>query len=157
MADFNHDGKLDLMLSNGADMVGNASSTNSFAVLLNQGSLAKGTLTTSPQTSFGGNSYAVTLTLTSPTSQTNPLGGNLKFKVDGVSIASVLMANNIASQTISTKLTAANHTLSASWAGDSVYWPLTVNAVHAITDFSLTSDSAVRIQTEHHSPIAIHL
>jgi hypothetical protein len=151
---FNHDGKLDLMLSNGADMVGNASNANSFAVLLNQGSLAKGTLTTSPQTSFAGNSYAVTLTLTS---QTNPLAGNVNFTLDGVSIASVLMANNIAGQTFSTNLTAANHTLSASWAGDSVYWPLTVNAVHAVTDFTLTSDSAVTIQTEHHSPIAIHL
>jgi hypothetical protein len=157
LADFNHDGKLDLMLSNGADMVGNASNANSFAVLLNQGSFAKGTLTTSPQTSFGGNSYTVTLTLTSPTSQTSPLGGNVNFKLDGVSIASVLMASNSASQTISTNLTAANHTLSASWAGDSTYWPLTVNAVHAITDLALTSDSAVTIQTEHHSPIAIHL
>lgn len=81
----------------------------------------------------------------------------MNFKLDGVSIASVLMGNNIASQTISTNLTAANHTLSASWAGDSVYWPLTVSAVHPITDFALTSDSAVTIQTEHHSPIAIHL
>jgi FG-GAP-like repeat len=157
LADFNHDGKLDLMVSNGADALGVSQNTNSFAVLLNQGSLAKGTLTTSPQTSFGGNSYTVTLTLASPTSQTNPLGGNVNFKLDGVSIASVLMANNIATQTISTNLTAANHTLSASWAGDSVYWPLTVSAVHAVTDFTLTSASAVTIQTEHHSPIAIHL
>ena len=152
LADFNHDGRVDLMLSNGG--LGN---TNSFAVLLNQGSLAKGTLTTSPQTSFGGNSYTATITLTSPTSQTSPLGGNVNFKLDGVSIASVLMTNNVATQTISTNLTAANHTLSASWAGDSTYWPLTVNAVHAITDFALTSDSAVTIQTEHHSLIAIHL
>ena len=29
--------------------------------------------------------------------------------------------------------------------------------MHAITDFTLTSDSAVTIQTEHHSPIAVHL
>jgi hypothetical protein len=157
LADFNHDGKLDLLVSNAADAAGISQNTNSFAVLLNQGSLAKGSLTSSPQTSFAGNSYTVTLTLTSPSSQTSPLGGNVNFKLDGVSIASVLMANNVATQTISTSLVAGNHTLSASWAGDSVYWPLTVSAVHAITDFTLTSDSAVTIQTEHHSPIAIHL
>jgi hypothetical protein len=29
--------------------------------------------------------------------------------------------------------------------------------VHAVTDFTLTSDSAVTIETEHHSSIAIHL
>jgi hypothetical protein len=49
---------------------------------VNQASFAKGTLTTSPQTSFGGNSYTVTLTLTSPISQTSPLGGNVNFKLD---------------------------------------------------------------------------
>jgi hypothetical protein len=157
LADFNHDGKLDLLVSNGADALSASENTNSFAVLLNQGSLANGSLTSSPQRSFAGNSYTVTLTLTSPTSQTSPLGGKVNFKLDGVSVASVLMTNNIATQTISTNLVAGNHTLAASWAGDSVYWPLTVSAVHAITDFTLTSDSAVTIQTEHHSPIAIHL
>jgi hypothetical protein len=29
--------------------------------------------------------------------------------------------------------------------------------VHSIADFALTSDSAVTIQTEYHSPIVIHL
>ncbi len=157
LADFNHDGKLDLLVSNGADAAGISQNTNSFAVLLNQGSLAEGSLTSNPQTSFAGSSYTVTLTLTSPSSQTSPLSGNVNFKLDGVSIASVLMANNVATQTISTNLVAGNHTVSASWAGDATYWPLTVSAVHSITDFTLTSDSAVTIQTEHHSPIAIHL
>src|ERR1700704_4574455 len=60
LADFNHDGKLDLLVSNAADAAGISQNTNSFAVLLNQGSLAKGSLTSSPQTSFAGNSYTVT-------------------------------------------------------------------------------------------------
>jgi hypothetical protein len=157
LADFNHDGKLDLLVSNGADAVGVSQNTNSFAVLLNQGSLAKGSLTSSPQTSFAGNSYTVTLTMSSPDSQTVPVIGNVNFKVDGTSVGMRLMENNVATQTVSTNLTPGNHTLSAIWGGNSVYWPVTTSAVQVITDFSLTSDSTVIIETEHHSPITFHL
>jgi AhpD family alkylhydroperoxidase len=57
LADFNHDGKLDLFASNGSWWYTALEGANSFAVLLNQPAVVKGTLTTSPQPSLAGKPY----------------------------------------------------------------------------------------------------
>jgi hypothetical protein len=155
LADFNQDGKLDVMVSNGAgpNAIFNA---NAFAVLLNQGSLVKGQLTTSPQVSYAGATYTVTATLTPPLSTTQ-LSGNVIFSLDGTAVGSVALSSNAATQTISSSLLVGNHALSASWAGDSNYWPLTVKVSHPIEDFAVTNNANITIQTEYHANLAIHL
>ena len=149
VADFDHDGKLDLLASNGA--------SNSSVALLNRPSVVKGTLTTSPQPSMAGKPYTVTAKLFPFRSQLDTIGGNMSFTLDGTPIAPASLNSNVATQTISTNLTGGDHQITAIWAGDKNYAPASVSAVQHITDYTLTADSTVSIQTGHTGSIGIHL
>lgn len=146
LADFNKDGQLDILASNGKPGLGFFYGANTVAVLLNQGSLVTGALTTAPQPSLAGQNYIATATLTPPASQTTPLAGSIQFAIDGASAGSAPLAGNTASLSIQSGLTAGNHAITASWPGDSNYWPVTVSATHTITDFTLTADASASVQ-----------
>lgn len=149
VADFNHDGKLDLFASNGA--------SNSFVVLLNRPAVVKGTLSTSPQPSLTGKPYTVTATLSPFRSQLGTIAGNVSFTLDGTAIAPASLNSNVALQTISTSLTGGDHQITATWAGDENFAPVSVSAVQHIMDYTLTSDTSVSIQTGHQGSITIHI
>jgi len=157
LADFNHDGKLDLFASNGSWWYTALEGANTFAVLLNQPVLVKGTLTSSPQPSLAGKPYTVTATLSPFRSQLDTITGNVNFSLDGSPIASASLSSNIAIQTISTNLTGGDHQITATWAGDENFAPVSVSTVQHIMDYTLTADSSVSIQTGHQGSIAIHI
>ncbi len=148
-ADFDHDGKLDLLASNGA--------SNSFVVLLNRPAIVKETLTTSPQPSLAGKPYTVTATLSPFRSQLETMAGNVSFTVDGTPIAPASLNSNVATQTISTNLTGGDHQITATWAGDDNFAGVSVSTVQHVMDYTLTADSSVSIQTGHTGSIGIHL
>jgi hypothetical protein len=145
LADFNHDGKLDVLASNGRPDYGFYFGANTVSILLNQGSLINAALTTSPQPSFAGQSYTVTATLTPPNSQVTPLSGSIQFSVDGVAAGSSTLSGNTVSYLVASNLTAGNHAITATWAGDSTYWPVTANATQTIMDYALTSDASASV------------
>ena len=157
LADFNHDGKLDLFASNGSWWYTASEGANSFAVLLNQPALVKGALTTSPQPSLAGKPYTVTATLLPFRSQLETIAGNVSFTLDGTPIAPASLNSNVATQTISTNLTGGDHQITATWAGDENFASVSVSAVQHIMDYTLTADSSVSIQTGHQGSITIHI
>ena len=153
-ADFDHDGKLDLLASNGA--------SNSFVALLNQPALkhpttVEGTLITSPQPSLAGEPYTATATLSPTPSQAGTIAGTVSFILDGTPIAAATLSSNVATQTISTNLTGGDHQITATWAGDANFASVSVSTVQHIMDYTLTADSGVGIQTGHTGSIVIHL
>ncbi len=117
----------------------------------------KGTLTTSPQPSLAGTPYTVTATLFPFRSQLQTITGTLSFTVDGVPFAPASLANNVATQTVSASLTGGDHQITATWAGDDNFAPVSVSAVQHIMDYTLTADSSVSIRTGHQGSIAIHI
>ena len=157
LADFNHDGKLDLFASNGSWWITASEGANSFAVLLNQPAVVKGALTTSPQPSLTGEPYTVTATLLPFRSQLETIIGNVSFTLDGTPIAPANLTSNVATQIISTNLTGGDHQITASWAGDENFAPVSVSTVQHIMDYTLTADSSVSIHTGHTGSIGIHL
>jgi hypothetical protein len=157
LIDFNHDGKPDLFASNGSWFLTTSEGSNSFAVLLNRPDVVKGTLTSSPQPSLAGTPYTVTATLVPFRSQLQTISGNVSFTVDGTSIAPASIANNTATQTISTSLTGGDHQITATWAGDENLAPVTVSAVQHIMDYTLAADASVSIKTGHQGSIGIHI
>jgi hypothetical protein len=157
LADFNHDGKLDLFASNGSWWITASEGANSFAVLLNRPDAVKGTLTTSPQPSLAGTPYTVTATLFPFRSQLQTITGNLSFTLDGTPIDPASLTSNIATQTISTSLNGGDHQVTATWAGDDNFAPVSVSAVQHIMDYTLTADSSVSIRSAHQGSIAIHI
>jgi hypothetical protein len=157
LADFNHDGKLDLFASNGSWWITASEGANSFAVLLNRPDIVKGTLTTSPQPSPAGTPYTVTATLFPFRSQLQTITGTLSFTLDGTPIAPASLTNNVAIQAVSTSLTGGDHQITATWAGDENFAPVSVSAVQHIMDYTLTADSIVSIRTGHQGSIAIHI
>ena len=67
------------------------------------------------------------------------------------------LSSNVATQAISTNLTGGDHQITATWAGDANFAPVSVSAVQHIMDYTLTADSSVGIQTGHTGSIGIHL
>lgn len=157
LADFNHDGKLDLFASNGSTWLTASEGANTFAVLLNRPVLVNGTLTTSPQYSLAGKPYTVTATLAPFRSQIETIAGNVSFTLDGTPIAPPSLNSNVATQTISTNLTGGDHQITATWAGDENFAPVSLSAVQHIMDYTLIADSSVSIQTGHTGSVGIHL
>ena len=153
LADFNHDGKLDLFASNGST----SESANSFAVLLTLPVQVKGALATSPQPSLAGTPYTAVATLVSFQSQLGTIAGDVSFAIDGTPIGTASFNSDVATQTISTSLTGGDHQVTATWAGDESYAPVTVSTVQHIMDYTLTADSSVTIQTGNTGSIGIHL
>ena len=147
--DFDHDGRLDLFASN--------ASSNSFVVLINRPIVVTGALTTNPQPSLAGKSYTVTATLVPYGSQLGTINGNVSFTLDGTTIPPANLSSNIATQTVSTNLTGGDHQITAAWAGDENFAPVTFSTVQHIMDYTLTADASVSIQTGHSGSIGIHL
>jgi len=69
----------------------------------------------------------------------------------------VSLTNNVATQAVSTSLTGGDHQITATWAGDENFAPVSVSAVQHIMDYTLTADSIVSIRTGHQGSIAIHI
>ena len=130
ITDINHDGHNDLVFGNG----GGANDSNSIVVLLNQpGNAVDGTVTASPEPSDVTYPFNLTASLT-PSNFTDTLSGSITFTLDGVVAGTGALSGNTASLDLSgTGVTAGSHSLSASWAGDATYPPLTLNGTHKVT------------------------
>ena len=136
ITDINHDGRNDLIFSNAARA---NYASNSISVLLNQAAnTVDGTLTASPEPSNVTYPFTLHASLT-PSNSSDTLSGNVTFTLDGTAVGAAPLSANTASLDLSgVSVDAGKHSLSASWAGDSTYPPLTLNGTHTVILLPLT-------------------
>jgi hypothetical protein len=136
ITDINHDGRNDLIFSNA--LRGNYAS-NSISVLLNEAAVSvSGTVTASPEPSNVTYPFTLQASLI-PSNAGDVLSGNVTFSLDGVVVGSGPLSGNTASLSLSgLNVAAGSHSLSASWAGDATYPPLTLNGSHTVSLLPLT-------------------
>ena len=152
--DFNHDGKLDLLVSDGSSWV---TATNSFAVLLNEPVKLKGTLITNPQPSLAGKQFTATATLVPYQPQLGPVAGTVTFAVDGTPIGTDTLNGNVAIQAVSSNLTGGDHQIIAAWSGDDTFAPVSVSAVQHVMDYTLMADPSVGIQAGQTGSVGVEI
>ena len=131
ITDINHDGRNDLVISNGMQINGPASS---IAVLLNEPpATVTGSLTATPEPSNVTYPFTLHATLL-PSNAADSLSGTVTFSLDGTVVGTAALTGNTASFGLSgTGVAVGTHTLSASWPGNSTYPPITLTGIHTVT------------------------
>ncbi|WP_263377580.1 FG-GAP-like repeat-containing protein [Granulicella paludicola] len=135
VADVNLDGRPDLVFGN--QQYASGYSANSVTVLLNESSAtATGKLTSTPNPSYVGEPFSITVALIPPTSGTL-YTGNITFYVDGNPIGSTPLSGNSATIAGPTNLAQGVHQLSASWPGDANNPSLNLNGSQTVLLYPL--------------------
>ena len=131
VVDVNGDGFPDVVVANTLG--------TTVTVLLNEpngtsanGAPVSGNLTLAPEPSIFGQSFVVTLSVSGQTSGATVPTGSVDFYVDGAFVATANMNGGSASYTDSTSLVAGQHTIIASYSGDSRYAARSFSVVHTI-------------------------
>lgn len=128
VADFNHDGFPDLLFGNGSNFV---------SVLLSMPQpTVTGTVTASPEPSVVGNQFTLTATLRL-SSGIGLLSGPMSFSVDNSPVGQASLSGNVATLSVPGTFAVGQHTLSATWPGDSTYSATTLTGTHTVTALPL--------------------
>lgn len=132
-ADLNHDGLPDLVVLNGI-----STQANAFTVLLNQPAVPTltGILTATPDPVVAGQSFTLTAALQTSTGPAT-LTGTITFAIDGTSIGTVPVRNNLANLIAPTTLAPGTHQLTAITSsisdGTNTYAPITLRSTELVT------------------------
>jgi hypothetical protein len=128
ITDVNLDGFPDLIFGNGDYNV----RASSITVLLNLGNtqVVTGSIVAQPEPSFAGQAFTLVATFTPPTP--TALNGSVAFYVDGSAVGSATLSGNAASLVVPGTYSIGQHTIAATWPGDSTYAAVTASGAHAV-------------------------
>jgi hypothetical protein len=130
VVDVNGDGFPDIVVAN--------TGGTTVTVLLNVpngapgGAVVNGNLSIAPEPSVAGQPFTITLSVAGQTTGAPVPTGSVSFSVDGAFIADVSLVNGSASYTYSATLVPIQHTITASYNGDSNYAPKSFAVSHTV-------------------------
>jgi len=142
VTDVNGDGFPDIVVAN--------SGGTTVTVLLNQpngtsleGAATTGTLAISPEPSVSGQPFTISLAVSGAAAGATVPTGSVSFSIDGAFVAAVPLANGIAAYSVTSTLIPIQHTIVATYDGDSVYAPKNFAALHSVLPPTYVTQTAL--------------
>lgn len=130
IVDLNGDGWPDMVVGNGDYNV----AASSVTLLMNLGNndVVNGNLLAAPEPSIATQAFTLKATLTAPTPGT--LNGSVEFLIDGNTVGTAALAANVATLRVAGTYAVGQHTLEATWAGNSTYASVTLFGTHMVVN-----------------------
>jgi hypothetical protein len=129
--DLNGDGYPDIIVANGGL---SSSSLSTVTVLLNNPNptSVEGSVSASPEPSVYASPFTLTVSVTPLQSGFGTPTGTVTFELDGAFVSTVPLQNGVASCVVSSAPGAVQHTVTASYSGDSTFPASTFSATHTV-------------------------
>ncbi len=140
--DLNGDGYPDIIVANGGL---SSSSLSTVTVLLNDpnSTSVEGSVSASPEPSVYASPFTLTVSVTPLQSGFGTPTGTVTFELDGAFVATVPLQNGSASSVVNSSPGAGQHTITASYSGDSTFPESTFSGTHAIVPLIYVTATAL--------------